>query len=109
MSPEKFKAAMARGMKASPFAGAVVYKSGASSVTINAVVAESVNKQEQDEFGATAERVLKVMLPKTQVITRPNCTSDHLLYKGRVYQIKAVDGDADCSAGWAVEARSPMK
>lgn len=109
MSPAAFQKAMNRGMAASPFAGSLVYKSGSTSTTITCVAAESVNKQEQDDYGATAERVLKCVLPKDTVTTRPNCTSDQLIYKGRTYQIKQVDGDADCSAGWIIEARSPLK
>lgn len=109
MSPAKFKAAMARGMAASPFAGSLVYKSGSTSTTITCVVSESINKQEQDDYGATAERVLNCLLPKATVTTRPNSTSDQLIYKGRTYQIKMVDGDSDASAGWIIEARSPLK
>lgn len=109
MNAEAFKRAMERGMKASPFAGGLVYKSGSSSINVTCVVSESINKQEQDEYGATAERVLKCVLQKTEVPNRPNSTSDQLIYKSRTYQIKMVDGDADCSAGWVVEARSPLK
>lgn len=109
MSPAAFQKAMERGMKASPFAGSLVYKSGSTSTTITCVVAESNNKQEQDDYGATAERVLKCVLPKATVTTRPNSTSDQLIYKSRTYQIKQVDGDSDASAGWIIEARSPLK
>lgn len=110
MTPAAFQRAVSRGMAASPFAGELVLKTGTSTVTLTGcVIDESDNKREQDEYGAEAERVLSTHIPKSQLTTRPDVSKDLLLFKGRTYAIKSVEGDEDHAAAWAVEARSPMK
>jgi hypothetical protein len=110
MSPEKFKAAMARGLAASPFVESLTYKRGDASITLTGCpVSLSTNALEVAQEGVMPEHVLHTQILKTKLTFRPDQELDRLSYNGRTYKFKLTAGDVAASAAWVLEGRSPLK
>lgn len=110
MTSASFQKAMARGMAASPFAGSLTYLQGSTSLPLTGCpLHESTNALEVTEQGAMPEHVLKVHIPKTKLAFHPDQELHRLQFKGRTYKFKLEAGDAECSAAWCLEGRSPLK
>lgn len=112
MSPASFQKAMERGMKASPFVGALTYLRGIPSASIaltGCPLSHGTNTLEMAQEGAMPEHVLKVHIPKTKLTFRPDQELDRIQYQGRTYKFRLEAGDSECSAAWCLEGRSPLK
>jgi hypothetical protein len=117
MSPqERFRAAVLRGMKASPFAaGVIVLMAGARHHVSGAVVSSGDNKAKAEEFGLEHLRTLDAHLPKLRadgqpmLPRRPDAALDAVEYLGRNYKIESVEGEDAASPVWVIHATCPLK
>lgn len=115
ISPQElFKAAVARGMAASPFATTakdpLYLLKGAQRIALKGcTIDEGDNAPTAKEYGLDRKYTFKAHIPKTILTTAPDRELDKLEYCGRIYDIDAVSGAAAHSPVWDIEASCPMK
>jgi hypothetical protein len=110
---ERFRAAVALGMAASPFAttGAVplVLIVGSTRKELKGCLIEySCSEAPLEETGIMPGHRLEVHVPKKLVATKPNHELDALEYQGRSYKFGPVTGTEPFSPVWVMKAMSPI-
>lgn len=111
---ELFSKAVARGMAASPFATTMadplyLLKGTQRLALKGCIIDEDDNAAKAEEYGLDRKYTFKAHIPKTLLSTAPDRELDKLEYRGRIYDIDAVSGQAAYSPLWDVEASCPMK
>lgn len=99
-------------MRASPFAStaaAPLYLLTGSTrrALAGCVIKEGDNGAKAEEYGLDRKFTLQAHIPKTLLTTAPHRTHDKVEYRGRIYDLDAVTGDAAHAPVWVIEASSP--
>lgn len=109
-----FKAAVLRGIAASPFASTramplYLLVGFARKALIGATVRVRDNQAKAEEYGIDRKHEITARIPKKLLAAAPRRTLDKLEYASRIYDIDAVTGDADHSACWIIKGSCPTK
>lgn len=109
-----FKAAVLRGIAASPFASTqamplYLLTAAGRKAIVGASVRVKDNQAKSEEYGIDRKHEITARIPKKLVTTAPRRTLDKLEYASRIYDIDAVTGDADHSACWIIKGSCPTR
>ncbi len=110
---ERFRATVALGMAASPFATTsvaplILIVGSTRKTLVGCVIDYNCSSAPIDETGIKPGHTLDVMIPKALVPTMPDHQLDALEYQGRVYKFQPVTGTEPFSPVWVVAAFSPL-
>ncbi len=108
-----FKAAVALGMAASPFATTAeaplfLIVGGTRTRLEGCLVEVTDNKAKAEEWGIDHVFTIDAQIPKSLVATQPRVDLAALEYQGRQYKLNATSGDEAHSPVWVVAGSCPV-
>jgi len=111
---ERFKAAVSRGMAASPFATTsrepLILITGSTRTPLaGCIIDVGDNKAQADEWGIDHVFTLDAHIPKSLLAAKPRVDLDAVEYQGRRYNLTSASGDEAHSPVWVIGASSPHK